>query len=297
MKNVVEFLLVCVIWAVCLDVGAAGQSRTPNIRLVPGATPWGFKEEPLPPKPAPKHEACEKGFYTGPRAERVHHTKDEYVWAVTPEFARNYCMPDEFVYPDLQGAEAVAIRLIENPYKTSCSVKYQQEECLRYFKFGVELFVRSDAHLPKQNAATYFNGLEMPSSWLIDPRLSEIKNREDFEKSFKRPGFEPIFKYSQVLAFGATHEKAEWLLFLFKNNLYIQNYFSGLDYISFIDDLSSYEKNRAEKMDEYDFYIAFAKNEDASWYKRPIAEYQHLVHLPKNFMKKLKVHFHRYEAR
>ena len=51
---------------------------------------------------------CKDGQYKGRASGRVPYIKDPYTWAVTPEFARRFCMPKEFIDSTLKGAEAIA---------------------------------------------------------------------------------------------------------------------------------------------------------------------------------------------
>lgn len=61
-----------------------------------------------------KYQNCPNGYYSGPRPGKARYTNDNFIWAVTPEFAGKFCMPPEFVSSELKGAEAVAFRIVED---------------------------------------------------------------------------------------------------------------------------------------------------------------------------------------
>lgn len=65
---------------------------------------------PLAQEKAPATKVCPDGQYAGKQSGRLPHFKEDYVWAVTREFAERFCMPAETIVEDLKGAEAIAYR-------------------------------------------------------------------------------------------------------------------------------------------------------------------------------------------
>ena len=77
-------------------------------------------------------ESCEAAHYVGPREGRRNYTLDNYLWVVTPEFARRYCMPEHMVSAELQGAEAIAFRMVDGADMDRCGVDDRgQHHCTR----------------------------------------------------------------------------------------------------------------------------------------------------------------------
>lgn len=73
---------------------------------------------------------CPDGRYEGaPRKDGGTYVKDRYTWAVTPEFARRFCMPEEFIDTELVGAEAVAYTHGKKTGPEMCSTQSGQESC------------------------------------------------------------------------------------------------------------------------------------------------------------------------
>lgn len=81
-------------------------------------------------QPAAQPSACPDGLYEGvPHKAGNSYIKDPYTWAITADFARRFCMPDEFVVSDLKGAEAIAYIHGKPTGKERCETKDGQETC------------------------------------------------------------------------------------------------------------------------------------------------------------------------
>jgi hypothetical protein len=50
-------------------------------------------------------QSCPDGYYSGPRPGRLNYDNDKYLWVVTPEFAKRFCMPEHLADPELKGAD------------------------------------------------------------------------------------------------------------------------------------------------------------------------------------------------
>ena len=78
-----------------------------------------------------KYQSCPTKDYSGPRPGKARYTKDNFLWVVTPEFARKFCMPPEFVSSELKGAEAVAFRIVEDADEERCGWGGRGKRCAR----------------------------------------------------------------------------------------------------------------------------------------------------------------------
>lgn len=95
---------------------------------------------------------CPDGYYKKLGADNPRYIKDEYVWVVTPSFAKRFCMPDEFIANDLQGAEAIAYRRPMPSAEQMCERVNGQEVCApRMDEQRLELYVNSTANIHKFN--------------------------------------------------------------------------------------------------------------------------------------------------
>ena len=138
---------------------------------------------------------CKDGQYKGRASGRVPYIKDPYTWAVTPEFARRFCMPKEFIDPALKGAEAIAYW--KKPSADEwCRQVNGEEKCDRGHSHWLELYVRKDAPIPKYDRTVGFYVRDSVSSRNtigIPPRQEDLKARLDKMFGFRRTGgvFEP----------------------------------------------------------------------------------------------------------
>lgn len=74
----------------------------------------GIRPKNILPSKAPQDQNYSEGTYSGPRPGRVRYTKDTFIWVTTPEFAKKFYMPEEFIRSELKGVEAVVFKIIEN---------------------------------------------------------------------------------------------------------------------------------------------------------------------------------------
>ncbi len=156
----------------------ASEART--FRLVPAhvicavalaATPWVWANEPMPAEQTrlteaqvrEKYQNCPNGYYSGPRPGKARYTKDNFLWVVTPEFARKFCMPPEFVSAELKGAEAVAFRIVEDADEEICGWGGREQVCARMKELRFEIYLKNGL-LSKERNVPYFNVAYLPST-------------------------------------------------------------------------------------------------------------------------------------
>ncbi|MBX9868509.1 MAG: hypothetical protein K2X63_01810 [Burkholderiaceae bacterium] len=84
------------------------------IFLSQAARAEGIRPKNILPSKEPQDQNCSEGSYSGPRLGRVRYTKDTFIWVTTPEFAKKFYMPEEFISSELKEAEAVVFKIIEN---------------------------------------------------------------------------------------------------------------------------------------------------------------------------------------
>ncbi|MBL0423143.1 hypothetical protein JI739_22600 [Ramlibacter sp. AW1] len=108
---------------------------------------------------------CPDGRYVGaPAKEGATYVKDHYTWAVTAEFARRFCMPQEFVVNDLVGAEAIAYWHKKPTGKEFCERVNGEEKCSPgSFGHWIEIYVKSGL-IPKYDPDVKYFVEHFPSS-------------------------------------------------------------------------------------------------------------------------------------
>lgn len=109
--------------------------------------------------------ACPDGQYTGrPAKPGASYYKDNYVWAVSRDFAKRFCMPEEFIADDLKGAEAIAYRHGKPTGQEVCVVTDGKEICeMSRHGHWLEIYVKSGV-VPKYDPQVGFYVRNYPTS-------------------------------------------------------------------------------------------------------------------------------------
>eukprot|EP01041_Mallomonas_annulata_P026777 gene26777-48206_t len=131
-------LVLCVHFGVNAQSTITVQSPAPVVSA-PGLTQAQVKTQ---------YENCPSGHYTGPRPGKARYTKDPWLWVVTPEFARKFCMPPEFVSSELQGAEAIAYKMVQNQDEEVCGWGDNPDVCRRASEHRFEIYYKNGT-IPK----------------------------------------------------------------------------------------------------------------------------------------------------
>lgn len=144
--------------------------------------------------PAPK--VCPDGQYAGKQSGRLPHFKEEYVWAVTREFAERFCMPAETIVDDLKGAEAIAYRYRPSPVQWCYMKDGQEVNCNHSYSNWVEIYVKPGANIPKFNPdVKYFDNRHTLSSRSMiemgDPKVARTKQQLRYEARQRGEILEP----------------------------------------------------------------------------------------------------------
>ena len=110
--------------------------------------------------------ACPDGQYAGKQSGRETYYKEDYLWAVSRDFATRFCMPEEYIADDLKGAEAIAYRYKRSD-REACDVKDGRDVCGVYgYSHWIEIYVKGNVNIPK-----------------YDPEVKFFDNRNTFDST------------------------------------------------------------------------------------------------------------------
>ncbi len=115
-------------------------------------------------------QSCPDGYYSGPRPGRLNYDNDKYLWVVTPEFAKRFCMPEQMVDPELKGAEAVAFKRVpsEDGNDRCAVLEDGKTRCVDDGVGRFEVYLKSDLNLPAAHPEVkFFDGERNHSGWHI----------------------------------------------------------------------------------------------------------------------------------
>lgn len=238
-----------------------------------------------------QYQSCSRGHYSGPRPGRIRYTKDSFIWVVTPEFAKQFCMPEEFVSAELKGAEAVAFRIAEDPNEEACGWADNKEACGRRKGVNVEIYMKSSVVLPKENDLAFYQTARLPSSYLVSPSKSESLSIYKISKaSPKRAGLVSIFSLNQVGLQGVKNGIVAWSLFTLYPETFFSNVFPGIDYMAFHGQAGLMNNLRMDKAGVTEFVVSFRRLDDLQNPSdgKALSDYAHIVNLPKSFTEKMR---------
>lgn len=140
---------------------------------------------------------CEGGYYTGPRQGRRNYSNDKYLWVVTPEFAKRFCMPEHMISKDLKGAEAIAFRMVDGADSDQCGVDDDgTTQCSENSTARFEIYLPQSLNLPAANPAVrFFEGGRTTSDWHINDKERVTKSTRYAKGQFQiPPGEMPRFR-------------------------------------------------------------------------------------------------------
>lgn len=121
-----------------------------------------------------RYRNCPRGYYSGPQPGKARFTQDRFVWAVTPAFAAAFCLPKEFISPDLKGAEAIAYRMVEDLNEESCGWGGRPELCRRPRVHRFEVYYPNGLFAKERNVP-YFHVAKLASKMLISSTDKESR--------------------------------------------------------------------------------------------------------------------------
>lgn len=230
------------------------------------------------------------GYYSGPRPGKTRYTKDEYLWVVTPEFAKAWCMPPEFVDATLKGAEAIAYKPMQEGSE-SCGFGGNREACSRRIAHGFEIYYKSSLQLPSVSKTKYnYRAFYMlPSSkHLLSLTNPAIPDAVQHAWEADRPGSQARFRGWALV--GIKGIKPIWPITSFGEIQYIEELLPGLNYLSMEGSMGAFTNPRYEKLGLRQFVLRLDKPGDKrdDEEKDLRTDYGHVIYLPEPFVNKIR---------
>lgn len=248
----------------------------------------------------PPEESCAEGWYTGPRAGRKNYSHDKYIWVVTEDFAKRFCMPPEFVDKDLKGAEAIAFRMSTGD--NLCAVIEGQEQCTGDNELRFDIFLRSDLNLPAAHSEVkFYDGRHDDAGWhiAVDEGLPTRGARYRNGQYRLPPGTIPHFKnpYAHpdpgvlLELVGTLGGKAKWLTGLDERR-YEADWTRGLDLLVVQGDPlvgSLFTREEAKRADRYAILFHRDQYDNKRLLEMRVPEeFAHTIWLPDKFFQQVR---------
>ena len=187
---------------------------------------------------------CPEGEYGGPEPGKRRFTQDPYVWFISREFAKRFCMPEAFIDDSLKGALALAVRLKTNEEVTCGMFLGRSDQCPAKERLLIDVYVDNrSANIPKADPSVeYYAGRIWNSAWYtgIMGKLAKRRyNGEITEVPGERPPFSPFVTKE-------TYNRDNWVRFVylavregiadaagsFTEDYYRANWADGIDLIT-----------------------------------------------------------------
>lgn len=230
---------------------------------------------------------CPSGHYTGPRPGKARYTKDPWSWVVTPEFAKRFCMPAEFVSQELKGAEAIAYRMVQDPDEETCGWGDKPEVCLRATEHRFEIYYKNGT-IPKELDVPYAHVANLPSRKLFGVSDQERKFKMQSVRKKPRVGAMGVFESQQFGLQSVANGKIAWPLGTLAQQVYYEEVFEGIDYLALegasgFSRLEGWRKSGARQM-----VITAQKLGDQRRYSQtPMNEFALVITLPSKLSERL----------
>jgi hypothetical protein len=156
---------------------------------------------------------CPEGDYGGPGTGATRFYQDPYVWFVSRDFARRFCMPERFIDDTLTGALAVAVRLKPEEFALCGMFMARSDQCSAKQRLLMDVYIdNTKANIPKADPSVRFY-MEWPhsSGFLLGPEGSprrEMRRRGEMpDVEGERRPFSP--------AHSKTVNEKTWTYFLY----------------------------------------------------------------------------------
>lgn len=258
-----------------------GASHAGGGGVIPGSrTPSTGEQLPQ------SHEGCAGGWYGGPRPGKNRFTKDPWLWMVSAEFAKRFCMPVGFISTELKGAEAVAFRVLHKTDEETCQVEDRVVKCLDEVVLRFDVYIKSDVKLPRLHDRQYFHAATLPSRLLISKSLSE--QHEWFRYAKKHPdfGLTPPFEPLQVGLDGVKDGKVVKPVASLEQRSSFAGVFQGLDYYAFEASTEFFRNPGLQKNEVGRIFMTFLKSGRTNLETTEglrVNDYAHVIELPEHF--------------
>lgn len=253
-------------------------------------------------------QSCEAAHYNGPREGRRQYTLDNYIWVVTPDFAKRYCMPEHMVSSELKGAEAIAFRMVDGADMDRCRVDDQgKHHCSKQSRARFEIYLPQNLNLPAANPSVrFYENRRDTSAWNLSDHTPISQSKSNlYHKGLYTPPPGTVPRFRNIFAhpdpghnfglvfFHRTSEKVKWPtaplwevgfresatpgmdMLILENNL-------GFNYGA---ELMHYKANKIEPGDTAGRYaiVMDKRNEQRKDSDRIPADYVHVIYLPHSF--------------
>jgi hypothetical protein len=259
-------------------------------------------------------KSCEGGYYTGPRQARRNYSNDKYLWVVTPEFAKRFCMPEHMVSKDLKGAEAIAFRMVDGADNDQCGVDDDgKANCSENSMARFEIYLPQSLNLPAANPEVkFYDGVYKDSEMHISGigekvtrstryRKGEYKLPEGRTNHFSNPYGYPTPGHLFGLIY--AHEgKGRWPVSSLREVGFRGDWIQGTDILileaqlgyQFAWELDHY---KAEKLvpgtPDGQYLIVMDKGDSQSsgkqsWEKTIPQDHAHVIYLPHEFVQQIR---------
>ena len=141
-------------------------------------------------------QRCPEGQYGGPHEGAGSFYQDPYVWFVSREFAKRFCMPESYIDDSLKGALALAVRLKPEEF-TLCGFVGGPGSCPPKQKLLIDMYIDNrKVTLPKADPSVqYYSGDVANSGELMGigrARADRRRKGEITEVEGERRAFHPI---------------------------------------------------------------------------------------------------------
>ena len=275
---IISSLLLAASCAFAQDITASGTNTAPAQKLL---TDTEVKAQ---------YQNCPSGWYSGPRPGKARFAQDPFLWVVTPEFAKRFCMPPEFVSNDLKGAEAVAFRIVNKSDDVNCGLGGNPTVCAGNIELRFEVYIKSDVKLPKAHEGRYFQAATIPSRQLIGRTDKEWKAMDSITRLKPELALKSHFDSQQVGIEGVKDGKVVWPIVALYEQTHFGGIFEGIDYYAFEGSTGFFENPGIKQNNVTRFFLTFARSDRDKFKPRTgqsLSDYAHFVELPEDFTNKV----------
>ena len=236
--------------------GCKANAEAGNAPVVFGSVPIPLLSEA---EVKAKYQNCPGGYYSGPRPGKKRFAQDPWIWVVTPEFAKRFCMPAEFVSAELQGAEAVAFRVLRKADSVNCGYANNPAVCFGEPVIRFDVYVKSDSELPRRHKLPIYHVPEILSMKMISRSpLQRAAGARYVNENPMQYGY-PHFEAHQVSLQGVKAGSVEWPITTLDELEHRAQALEGIDYYSFEGLSGAFQNPRMLKLDINDFQIMFER--------------------------------------
>lgn len=251
---------------------------------------------------------CEGGYYTGPRPGRRNYSNDQYLWVVTPAFAKRFCMPESMVSNELKGAEAIAFKMVDAGDSERCGVDGDgSTHCSSNSLAHFEIYLSQSLNLPAAHPEVqFFENRRDTSDWHLAENerngrgQAYRKGQYSIPQGRMRHFGNPYGHPDDGFVFGLiyAHEgKGRWPVGPLWEVGYRGGWVKGLDMLILESSLGfgfgTYDnvaKARSHGYDKWQPMIVMDKRNDPrkDAEKNVSDDYAHVIYLPRRYMEQIR---------